>query len=261
MDRLSFQMWVRTAVVLFLSGSVVQAAEAQTTLSSNPEGVICTCETVGHQPTTDPNIHTFESVGQTFIAPNDIYLTSISFWAIADREYETAFRLFLFEVAMDEGALTLVSGPLFDSAPLTAPSSESSTEIFVTTGFLPLTPGNMYMFLISTAGLSDVPDEGYAGLDRSDLEFKSKEDLGLVRFLSTASLGEDVDWAEFLTESGGKKEARSGAELRYVMHFEPTAPVAVSEPGTLLLLATGLFGVCAVARRRRRDWEPEGLDP
>lgn len=179
-----------------------------------------------------PNTQTY---GQTVTAVNGS-LDSFSFWLQGGSSL--MFQAYVF--AWDQGTLRATGNSLFTSAIMAAPGGSGFQQVLINTGGVAVTTGNMYVAFLSTSGLGgsgqiaweSTGGDGYNG--------------GAFVFLNN---GEDT--GQWTSSQWSTNWQGAGSDLRFDATFSPGVSVA-PEPGSMLLLATGLVGLGAAGIRRRR---------
>lgn len=180
-----------------------------------------------------PNTQTY---GQTVTAVNSSF-DSFSFWLGGGSLLN--FQAYIF--AWDQATLRATGSAIFTSAIMAAPGGAGFQQVLLNTGGVAVTTGNMYVAFLSTSGLAgsggiaweSTGSDGYAG--------------GAFVFLNN---GEDT--AKWTTEQWSTNWQGAGSDLRFEATFSDGVSV-VPEPGSMLLLATGLVGLGAAGLRRRRN--------
>lgn len=179
-----------------------------------------------------PNTQTY---GQTVTAVNSSF-DSFSFWLQGGSDL--LFRAYIF--AWDQTLLRATGSALFTSVAMAAPGGTGFQQVFIGTGGVSVLTGNMYVAFLSTsgqAGSGSIPWEstggdGYTG--------------GAFVFINN---GDDL--SAWTNSAWSTNWQGPGSDLRFQASFSDGLAV-VPEPGSMLLMATGLAGLAAAGLRRRR---------
>jgi len=202
---------------------------AQTTLST--PGGDGTISTFGR-----PNTQTY---GQTFRTPAvDTRMQNFSFWITNSSAFEMKGYVFAWDGAKATGSALFMSDLLF------APVGEFM-KTTVQTGGLNLVAGGSYVFFLSTSGLQG---EGGASMEWNSYGADTYVDGTFVYLNHDENGDEQAEWTadEWSTWS-------PTTDLRFEANFNTMDQNVVPEPSTYVLMATGLMGLGAVARRRRQS--------
>lgn len=153
----AFQIRMKTAVALLVSATLVAGitrAEADTTIDTTPAWDGGGVATLGGDGVV--------AYGQTFLAPTDSYLQSISVFVDEfgfNATTPVRFQMYLAPWTQGLNLARPVSPVLFTSDTLTTSGLlDGWQQVTVNFGGLHLTPGNRYIFFIGTYGLFDGVD-------------------------------------------------------------------------------------------------------
>ena len=197
---------------------------AQTTLSTPGSGSVVT-------PFGRPDTQTY---GQTFRTPAvDTKLDNFAFWIASEAAFEMKAHLFAWDGQKATGSALFISDLLF------APVGEL-TKTTVQIGGVNLLAGNAYVFFLSTSGLRG---SSRGGMECA-IECSDAYTDGAFVFQNNGddtSKWTNEEWRNF-----------NGDDLRFEANFSAVDQNVVPEPSTYQLMASGLLGLGAVARRRRQ---------
>ncbi len=165
-----------------------------------------------------------QTVGQTFTAPN-AWMSDFSFWV--NPVTNSSFRAYVY--AWNDATNQVSGSALFESAILTPPSGSDYVEINVPTG-ISLTTGGTYIAFFSRYGF---------GGDYNWMRNGANHYAGGQEMFLTSGNPATAYWNDYFDFQ----------DLQFQANF---AASAVPEPGTLVLLGTGLSALAAAVRRRRK---------
>lgn len=231
MKRVSFVLFLLTALALFGSA---QAATIDTMPGWNGTSNV---GTFGYPDTA--------TYGQTFTTPNGTDTTLASFALVVDLPSTTAFGAHLYQW---DGAKATGSS-LWDS-PVYTPDSNSGFETATFTPGVNLNSALQYVFFISTSG---VVGTGGGDVGRMPNSGVNPYTGGLFVFINNgqnASLWTSLNWTQNF--------CGAGCDLAFTAVFNPPngggggGPGGdVPEPGTYLVVATGLVIMVDQSRKRK----------
>jgi hypothetical protein len=198
-------------VTLALVLGTARPGVAQTTVSTEPGDATTTIAVSS------------STFGQTFIAPNatDVFLQSIRLAGATGAPGPFTAHLFEF----DPATIRVVGAPLFSAGGVGQPAGLPFPFPTFTPNVL-LDPARTYLFLLETG---------------SPFNFTQFGTVPYAAGAAVQAFGPDVPSAIFLD---------IGGDIAFTARFG-AAPTAIPEPVTAAMLAAGLVGVGAAARRRR----------
>jgi len=206
-------------------------ATAQTIISTSGGGAPIS-------PFGEPDAQTF---GQTFTAPTDNFLQSLTFYL--GPAPSVLFKAYVFQW---DAILGRATGPaLFSSDPMAGPKfiGPTFTPVSVNTFNLSLLPGMMYVAFFSSSGLGSIGE--VALQDAWDSPGFDQYSGGAFVYLNNGENAGAWTTQTWLTDRQG-----AGSDVRFTLAFTPTA--VIPEPSSVALVGTGLLGLIGVAAAARR---------
>ena len=181
------------------------------------------------------------TVGQTFTAPTSAaYMTSFTFYLANDPDFgggdELYFRAYLMTWNVDHP--TGVN--LLASSPVTQGNGGADFRAYTFDGGnAAVTPGDVYVAFLSTAGISQSGNGTNAFAGSTDANVG-----GQLVYAFTLADGSDLTSAQWWSDG-------ADSQLGFAAEFTG-AQSTVPEPSEFLLIATGLSSIAGTVRFRRR---------
>ena len=179
--------------------------------------------------------------GQTFTAPA-AYLYDFSFWL---RNYDNGGALLFNAYIGLWNGNNVVGSPLWSGGPFAGTNSATPLQYQFNTGGIAVVPGQQYLaFLNASAFIVANPN----ALDF--LRFSTAPAASLAGGFEY--LNNNSNFAAINSPSGWNTGGDFGKDLIFVANFSPNGPSLIPEPATMTLMATGLVGLMAARRRKKR---------
>jgi hypothetical protein len=196
--------------------------------------------------------NSFLTMGQSFIVPAGTFtqLTSFDFWlrGATTPPGSVPYRAYIF--GWDAGTRRVSAAPLFRSDAQSFAGAEANTPVSFSTGGLNLVAGQSYIAVLSAVEFSTAPI-GTRGGPVYTTSWPASSYAGGSAFEAFSPNTGLAGLAGVTWRTVGANEGNW--DVAFVARFTSTQqpPTVVPEPGTVILLAGGLLGLGAVARRRR----------
>ena len=192
----------------------------------------------------------YASLGQSFTVPSGTTFTQLNefdFW-LRDNTITGTTPFYAYLFGWDPATRMTGGSYLFRSTAQTYTGAATPTEFSFVTGGLNLTAGQSYLAVLSSVELPDAPVSLRPGATQTT-SWPNDTYAGGSSFVRNGPVG-----LATLTGGAWSLAGGTGTDLAFRATFAaPTGgtPAVIPEPSSMALLATGVLGVVAIARRRR----------